>query len=271
MTKNVGLMAAGAAGDAALYRADQRAWRIAVHPGELDDLAYAGLEVDDAAALERMADKLRQAGVAFARGDEALMQQRRVMGLLCLQDPFGLPLEIYYGPAETFDQPFLPSAPVSGFVTGDQGIGHFVRCVPDTAKAMAFYTEVLGFVLSDIIDIQMGPEMSVPAHFLHCNGRHHTIALAAFPIPKRIHHFMLQAHTIDDVGYAFDRLDAAGRISSLLGRHTNDHTISFYADTPSPMIEVEFGWGPRTVDSSWTVVRHNRTAMWGHKSVRGQR
>jgi len=271
LTKNVGLMAAGTAGDAALYRVDQRAWRIAVHPGELDDLAYAGMEVDNAPALERMADKLRQAGVAFTRGDEALAQQRNVMGLLCLEDPFGLPLEIYYGPAEIFQEPLLPGAPVSGFVTDDQGMGHFLRAVPDPAKALAFYTEVLGMALSDIIDIQIGPQTCVRAHFLHCNGRHHTIAIAAFPVPKRIHHFMLQARTIDDVGHAFDRLDAAGRITSLLGRHTNDHTISFYADTPSPMIELEFGWGSRTVNPSWTVVRHNRTAQWGHKSVRGQR
>lgn len=271
LTKKLGLMPAGEAGGSNLFRLDARAWRIAVHASDLDDLAYAGFEVNDAAALERMAEKLRQAGVPFTRGDEALTRQRKVMGLLCLQDPFGMELEIYYGPAEVYDLPFLPSVPVSGFVTGDQGLGHYVRCVPDTAKAMAFYTQVLGFELSDIIDIQMGPDFSVPAHFLHCNGRHHTIAIAAFPVPKRIHHFMLQANTIDDVGYAFDRLDADGLITSLLGRHTNDHTISFYADTPASMIEVEFGWGPRTVDASWTVTRHARTAMWGHKSVRGQR
>lgn len=265
MTKKLGLMPAGKAGDGALYRMDQRTWRIAVHPGELDDLAYIGLEVDDAAALERMADKLRQAGVAFTRGDEALQRQRRVMGLLCLQDPFDLPIEIYWGPSEVFQEPFLPSAPVSGFLTGEQGLGHFVRCVPDTAKALAFYTSVLGFQLSDIIDVELGPQMTAEAHFLHCNGRHHTIAIASFPLPKRIHHFMLQANSLDDVGHAYDRFDADGLISMQLGRHINDHMISFYGHTPSAPIDVEFGYGARTVEASWTVTRHARISMWGHK------
>jgi biphenyl-2,3-diol 1,2-dioxygenase len=44
--------------------------------------------------------------------------------------------------------------------------------------------------------------------------------------------------------------------------------FSFYAETPSGF-EVEFGWGAREVDDrSWVVTRHDRTAMWGHKSLR---
>ncbi|RCX11901.1 VOC family protein [Extensimonas vulgaris] len=267
MTKKLGLMPAGKAGDGALYRMDQRAWRIAVHPGELDDLAYIGLEVDNAAALERMADKLREAGVPFTRGDEALLQQRKVMGMLCLQDPFELPIEIYYGPFEVYPDPFLASAPVSGFVTGDQGLGHFVRCVPDAAKALAFYMDVLGFQLSDVVDIQLGPQLSAEGHFLHCNGRHHTIAIGELPLPKRIHHFMLQVNTLDDVGHAYDRFDAEGLISMQFGRHINDHMISFYGRTPAAPIDVEFGYGARTVDASWTVTRHGHISMWGHKPL----
>ncbi|MFZ2295935.1 biphenyl-2,3-diol 1,2-dioxygenase [Malikia spinosa] len=270
MTQKLGLMEAAATDEGALFRLDSRAWRIAVQRGETDDLAYTGYEVADAAALAQMAERLRQAGIDVVTGDVELAKRRGVMGLISFADPFGLPLEIYYGASEVFEQPFMPGAAVSGFLTGEQGLGHFVRCVPDSEKALAFYTQVLGFQLSDIIDIKMGPDVTVPAYFLHCNERHHTLAIAAFPLPKRIHHFLVQGLTLDDVGYAYDRLDAADKITSTLGRHTNDHMFSFYAETPSGF-EVEFGWGAREVDDrSWVVTRHDRTAMWGHKSLRNK-
>jgi biphenyl-2,3-diol 1,2-dioxygenase len=115
----------------------------------------------------------------------------------------------------------------------------------------------------------MGPDVTVPAYFLHCNERHHTLAIAAFPLPKRIHHFMLEVSSLNDVGFAFDRVDADGLITSTLGCHTNDHMVSFYAATPSG-VEVEYGWGARTVDRSWVVARHDSPSMWGHKSVRNK-
>jgi biphenyl-2,3-diol 1,2-dioxygenase len=53
--------------------------------------------------------------------------------------------------------------------------------------------------------------------FLHCNPRHHTLALVPASMPKRLNHFMLQVDSMDDVGLAHDRtgrLDA--RISDTL-------------------------------------------------------
>nr|ART38395.1 G447 [uncultured bacterium] len=267
LTQKLGLMDAGTTDNGDLFRVDSRAWRIAVQQGEVDDLAYAGYEVADAAGLAQMADKLKQAGIAVTTGDASLARRRGVTGLITFADPFGLPLEIYYGASELFEKPFLPGAAVSGFLTAEQGLGHFVRCVPDSDKALTFYTDVLGFRLSDVIHMKLGPDVTVPAYFLHCNERHHTLAIAAFPLPKRIHHFMLEVASLDDVGFAYDRIDADGLITSTLGRHTNDHMVSFYAATPSGL-EVEYGWSARTVDRSWSVVRHDSTSMWGHKPAR---
>jgi len=266
MTRKLGLHEAVGDDTHALYRLDARAWRIAVDKGDADDLAYAGYEVADARDLAQMEVKIKQAGVVVTK-DDALAKHRGVLGLISFSDPFGLPLEIYYGPSEVSDQPFASPTGVSGFLTGEQGLGHFVRCVPDPQKALAFYTDVLGFQLSDIIDIKAGPNFVVPAYFLHCNGRHHTIALAAFPLPRRIHHFMIEANSLDDVGLAYDRIADDDMITSTLGRHSNDHMVSFYAFTPSGF-DVEFGWGARTVDASWTVVRHDNISVWGHKPVR---
>jgi hypothetical protein len=77
---------------------------------------------------------------------------------------------------------------------------------------------------------------------------------------------MLQVNTLDEVGFALERAEAAGTaITASLGRHTNDHMVSFYARTPSGF-EVEYGFGARTVDDAdWRVARHDKTSIWGHK------
>src|SRR3546814_4344594 len=76
------------------------------------------------------------------------------------------------------------------------------------------------------------------------NGRHHTFAFGKLPGPKKLHHFMLQTNSMDDVGLAYDRFDAERAIVMTLGRHTNDHMVSFYGATPSGFA-VEYGWGAR--------------------------
>lgn len=262
----LGLMEASYIDGNAFFRMDSRAWRIAVHPSEDDDLAYTGYEVANAEVLAQMTERLRQAGVAVTLGDAALAKRRGVVDLISFSDPFGLIVELYYGATEVFEQPFVSTTGVSGFLTGNQGLGHIVRCVPDALKTLEFYTRVLGFEMSDIVDLTLGPDMKIPLYFLHCNERHHTLAIAAIPVPKKIHHFMLETLSMDDVGFAYDRLGSDNVITTTLGKHTNDHMFSFYSKTPSG-IEVEFGWGARTVDGTWAVTRHNNVSIWGHKPV----
>lgn len=265
LTKKIGLEQVESTDDTALFRMDSRAWRIAVEKGENDDLAFAGFEVANLAALEEITEKLKSAGFEVETGNTELAKKRRVVDLIRVSDPFGLPLEIYSGPTEVPEAPFVSPTGVSGFLTGDQGLGHFIRNVPDIEKTLDFYTTYLGFKLSDRIDMKFGPDVTVPLHFLHCNGRHHTLAVASMPMPLRIQHFMFEMDSLDDVGYAYDRLDE--NITVTLGKHSNDHMISFYAETPSGF-EVECGWGGRIVDENWTYVRHDKISAWGHKFVR---
>src|SRR5205809_494451 len=86
--------------------------------------------------------------------------------------------------------------------------------------------------------------------------------------PKRLNHFMLQAKTLDDVGATYYLCQDQGvPIARSLGRHTNDHMVSFYLRTPSGF-EVEYGWGGRVVDdSTWQVQLHTAGSMWGHRPV----
>lgn len=262
----LGLMPGEASGEMCRFRLDDAAWRIAVEPGETDDVAYLGFEVPGPAELETMRARLGEAGVAVGNDDPALIARRGVLGLLSCRDPDGTPVEIYYGLTQRTETPFTSPAGVAAFVTGAQGLGHVVLATKDMAAARHFYQDILGFRLSDVIRMQMSHEFSFDMEFFHCNPRHHTLALMPIPMPKRLHHFMVQVPTIDAVGFALERAQAqAAPITATLGRHTNDHMVSFYARTPAGF-EVEFGTGAIEVDeATWRVGRHDKPSSWGHK------
>ncbi len=248
------------------FRIDDYAWRIAIEPGPDEDIAYVGFEVPDAEALATLEAHLIDLGIAVSRGDADRCALRGVCGLLETNDPTGLAVELFYGPTYATETPLASPAGVSGFLTENQGLGHVVLTSVDMDSSRRFYTEALGLRLSDTILLQLAPDVRVELEFYHCNARHHTLALApAPPGAKRLHHFMLQVRTLDDVGFALDRALRAGTpITQGLGRHTNDRMVSFYARTPSG-VEVEYGFDALEVDrGSWRVARHNRISSWGH-------
>ncbi len=265
-TQIVGLQSASAASDGALrLRMDEYAYRFSLHRDDADDLAYAGWEVADSAALREVAERLRGAGVAVESGSAELAATRGVAELIKFSDPNGIACEAFYGPSVEFEKPFHSPRAISGFVTGEQGLGHMVIAVKDLNQSLSFYCDALGFRISDFIEMKFGPMRATMA-FLHCNPRHHTIALAPVPAPKRLHHFMVQTRSIDDVGATMYLVQDSGiEIASSLGRHTNDHMFSFYMRTPSGF-EIEYGWGGREIDDRiWHVQKHHAPSIWGHR------
>jgi 2,3-dihydroxybiphenyl 1,2-dioxygenase len=166
---------------------------------------------------------------------------------------------LFHGPILDHER-FVSPAGVSGFVTGALGLGHIVLGTPQPERSRAFYTEVLGFRVSDYW--RPGDDDVV---FLRCNPRHHSLALVPSSQPA-LYHFMLEARTLDDVGDALDRhRDAHAGISMGLGKHTNDHMVSFYSRSPSGF-DVEFGCGGRLVDEDlWTVTQITKPSYWGHR------
>lgn len=261
----LGLMPAQPDDGAHRLRLDDRNWRIAVEAGASDDLSFAGFEVANDAELDALIARLTACGIAVTLDDGKLAADRGVSRLVHCTDPLGIRVEIVCGSTRRHEIPFVSPKAVSGFVTGDQGLGHVVLGTDDMAAMRAFYIDGLGFALSDRIRMTVGGTPT-QLEFYHCNPRHHTLALVPLRRPRRIFHFMVQAQSVDDVGFALDRAMAAGsRITSTLGRHTNDHMLSFYAGTPGG-IEVEFGCGARTVDdATWIVELHHRPSIWGHK------
>ncbi len=50
-------------------------------------------------------------------------------------------------------------------------------------------------------------------------------------------------------------------LATTLGRHTNDHMVSFYAFTPSGF-QLEYGWGGRKIDDAdWQVRLHHAESI----------
>jgi 2,3-dihydroxybiphenyl 1,2-dioxygenase len=252
-------------------RMDHYATRIRLHEGPRDDLAYAGWEVRDAAAVEALALRLGDAGVVVEYGDAALAADRRVAGLIRFVDPEGNAHEAFYGPLQKTNAPFVSPIGVR-FKTGRQGLGHLVLSCRDKPAMMTFFLDMLGFRLSDHIDTEVVPGRPMRISFMRCNGRHHSLALAPVPIPKKIVHLMVEATTIDDVGRALYRCTERGiHLTFTLGRHANDDMLSFYPVSPSGF-DIEYGWGGLEVDDeTWHVLSHDANSAWGHTYQRPPR
>jgi 2,3-dihydroxybiphenyl 1,2-dioxygenase len=262
-TEVLGLMLVDRRPDGAFgLRMDEYARRIFVEPGPLDDVFVMGWEAPDERVLAELEARLTDARVEVTRGTEEEARRRGVGRLVKFADPAGVPLELFVG-ADRATEPFRSELVRSGFVTGEQGLGHAVVTANRQAESVEFYSKLLGFRLSDHIRCEFFG-FHVDIAFLHANRRHHSVAFGDRQ-HKRIHHFMLEMGSMDDVGLAFDRALAKGvRIMQTLGRHPNDRMFSFYARTPSGF-QFELGWGGREVDdASWTPVTYDRISEWGH-------
>jgi 2,3-dihydroxybiphenyl 1,2-dioxygenase len=247
--------------DSALLKTDDYRWRIAVHQATTDGFAYAGLELANAQDYEDAIEELGQSGLAVRRADDGELKARAVGGMAILHDPAGNRLELYYRP--TIDYNFV-SPHGARFVAGDMGFGHAVFVIKDEQyeQTQDFYVRQLGFRVSEYTSL--GP---IEVCFLHCNRRHHSIALARGPVTA-CQHIMLEVEEIDMVGRALDRAqDANVPMSTTLGRHRNDHMLSFYMQTPSG-IDLEYGWGAREVDdNTWVVSDWEGGDVWGHRGI----
>jgi catechol 2,3-dioxygenase-like lactoylglutathione lyase family enzyme len=209
--------------------------------GRADDVAALGLELDDAATLEALAERLARHGAPASRSG----------GTLAFQDPDGTRLE-----ARVAER----AAP------GDNGFGHAVLATRDLARLERFYVGTLGFAVSERLSARVGP-IDVRGVFLHCNRRHHSIALLDLPQRRRLNHLMLEVPSLREVAYAYDRARSARLPFSLdLGEHPDpDGTLSFYVRTPSGF-DLEIGAGGSPIEpAGWRELAQTRTSRWGHR------
>jgi 3,4-dihydroxy-9,10-secoandrosta-1,3,5(10)-triene-9,17-dione 4,5-dioxygenase len=259
-TQALGMMEMPAAVEGGLHlKMDERQFRLAILPSDEDRLVCTGWELADDLRFDAALEELSAAGHGVKEASPDERAARHVSGLATVTDPSGATIELFYGPV--FDHTVLISpVGVSRFVTGELGMGHVVMLTPNVEETYRFYTDLLGFRLSDTL--RRGDRLT---RFTHCNARHHSLAFAPADESK-LQHFMVEVGTMDDVGYAYDRFEDMGiRILQTIGKHTNDHMTSFYARTPGPFA-VEFGHGGRHIDdATWTSGEITAGAFWGHR------
>jgi 3,4-dihydroxy-9,10-secoandrosta-1,3,5(10)-triene-9,17-dione 4,5-dioxygenase len=248
-------------GGSMLLRMDEHFYRFEVHESPDDDIMFSGWQVDSEAGLRVIGARLEDAGTPVSWATKAEAERRRVLDLIKFQDPDGHNVEVFAGP-QMAPSPFVSKKGGTRFVAGSHGLGHFVLAANDLRTTMDFYQTMLGMKVSDYVSrgrLKLG--------FLHCNPRHHSVAFVEYPAaPKRANHFMLQLDEFDAVGRTWDRVqEGAAPVIMTLGRHSNDHMVSFYMGNPSGY-GVEYGWGAREVDDScWQVAQYDHTSTWGHR------
>ncbi len=248
------------------YKVDERAYRVMVFEGTADRLAFAGWEVSSIAALNSTKVKLETAGVIVADLTADECSERGVGAAFTSIDPCGNAFEIFCNPIAD-SVAFVSPVGVSEFIMGDMGMGHVVLPAPDIEKTYAFYSEMLGFDLSDELNIPMGPEGPILGlKFMHAaNPRHHSLALFEGPHPGGCIHWMLEVPDMDTVGHCMDRADAAGvPLFASLGRHSNDNMLSVYFMSAGG-IGVEYGCEGHRMDwTGWKPKVLESGDIWGH-------
>lgn len=250
-------------------RMDDAPARFILQQGPADDFAFAGWKVGSAAEVDAFARHLDAEGVAATWAADEELAVRHAARMLHFTDPQGNRHEVYAAAPATAPA-FAPALVPSGFVTGAGGAGHVVFEAADYAATIEFARRVLGVKLSDNIYLQPAPGIKIEVSFFHINERHHSLAVAPRgPEPgpkKRIHHFMVEAGAVADVGRARDRCLSFGLpVVMDIGQHPNDQMISFYAHTPSGFL-FEFGWGGLKVDdATWRTAAYDRVSNWGHR------
>lgn len=268
----LGMMVTPAPTGGLYVKMDERPFRMLIVPGDEARYVASGWELGNEAAFNAAIATLNQADVSWRQGSAEQCEQRGVQALVHVTDPSGNRHELSWGHRSDC-QPFVSPQGVPRFITGDMGLGHTVLPAPNFDATLAFAKDVLGFELSDIFNFRPDPSAApIRIHFLHCkNSRHHSLALAEYPVPSGCVHVMVEVDNMTEVGRAHDRRLAHDvPLSATLGQHLNDRMTSFYMKTPSGF-DLEYGYGGLLVDwQAHSAFEFTRVSLWGHDFSVGQ-
>jgi catechol 2,3-dioxygenase len=134
-------------------------------------------------------------------------------------------------------------------------LGHAVVMVKDLERSMNFYTQILGFRVSDVYPEEMQPGGFA---FLRCGTDHHTIALVG-----ELHHVAFEVATVEEVFRARDRLREKNVPITFEGRRRAGCQISVeFLDPDGHAIEIYWG-----LDQIGSDGRARPSSEW--KGIRG--
>jgi len=155
------------------------------------------------------------------------------------------------------------AAPPSTLPFRIRKIGHVVLRATDLERSVRFYTQVLGFKVSDVYSENMAPGGMV---FMRCNSDHHGIALvggASAPSAQReLHHLAFEVATLDEVFRARKLLREHGVSIVFEGRRRAGVQIAVeFLDPDGHNLEIYWGLDQVGADGS---VRPEEEWRWAH-------
>jgi catechol 2,3-dioxygenase len=122
-------------------------------------------------------------------------------------------------------------------------IGHVVLIVQDVERSARFYTEILGFHISDVYPEEMVPGGMV---FLRCNTDHHGIALVGSTTAPaenvELNHIAFEVANLDEVVRARDHLRRHGVAIDFEGRRRAGCQLAVeFRDPDNHRLEIYWG------------------------------
>jgi len=187
---------------------------IAVEKGNTGALMRVSFQVAPGSALTDLQRELTKAGITSEQRSDI---SPGVAKAISFTDPKGTLVEIYadyrFATRDAVEQGIMP-----------QKFGHIASRHPDVQKVTSFYTDILGFRVSDWI----GDRFS----FLRCGCDHHTVNFVRYE-EARLHHLAFEVRDMAELQRSCDYLARNG-IHLVWGpiRHIVGHNIAAYHRNP---------------------------------------
>ena len=159
-----------------------------------------------------------------------------------------------------------PAVPVAEREPVPVKLSHFVVNTSNLAKTTEFWTDVMGFKVSDsLISERMGDMM----HFLRCNEAHHSLAIAQGPHAS-LHHMSFEMRGVEEWMRGAGKIIRSGtRMVWGPGRHNaGDNTFAYFISPAGNTIEYTTELENITDEENWVVkkldIAHVTTQdQWG--------
>ncbi|MCW2903796.1 MAG: glyoxalase/bleomycin resistance protein/dioxygenase [Streptosporangiaceae bacterium] len=227
-----GLTSTGNSSEDAAFSTRDGGQQLKLVPSPTRRLVEIGVGVDDPDDLERIASSLRRLDLTVKRENASLIAEEPIAG-------FRAVVEV----AEPLAQDAVTATPYNGpgriERTNDRApgilrdgpvrprkLGHVVIGSTDRAATQRFFTDGLGFKISD--------EVLGVAAFMRCSTDHHNVLVQQAPV-NFLHHTSWQVDDVDEVGRgAMAMLDGhPERHTWGLGRHHIGSNFFWYLQDPA--------------------------------------
>jgi catechol 2,3-dioxygenase-like lactoylglutathione lyase family enzyme len=218
-------------------------------------LLSLGIGADDADDLGRIAASLRHFGVTGRVDGEQLKTSEPVTGLDVTVSVAPLV------PPKPAPEPQVPNVRAPALLRTDavrpRKLGHVMIASVDASTTRSFFTEGLGFKLSD--------EIRDAAAFMRCSTEHHNVVVGTSPV-NYMHHSSWEVADVDEIGRG---------AKAILDGHPERHTWGvgrfwvganyfYYARDPAGnMTEYYAGMDEITDDQVWKPGVFEPGALWG--------